>query len=193
MANTITPGNLVQGPADVYYGAFGTTEPADAAVGTAPGAGWTGIGGTQGGVNFEVDNTYDQQTVDQLIDPVGARLTKRAIQVTFKIAEATLTNLNLAMNSLMTQGSGTGYSTSDPQTTTSATQPTYSALIVDGWAPALAGGGAARRRVIVRKVLSQAKVQLTYNMTGNAVYDITWTAYYVSPSIPPFHVVDATS
>lgn len=191
----ITAVNICQGPATVYYGAFGATEPADSNAGVtgAPGAGWTDIGGTQGGVVFELDNTYDQITVDQLIDPIGARLTKRMIQVTFKVAETTLNNLNVAVNNLMTQASGTGYATADPQTTTSATQPTYSALIIDGWAPTLSSGSAARRRIIVRKVLSQAKIQMTYNMATNNQYDLTWTAYYVSSSISPFHVIDATA
>jgi hypothetical protein len=158
-----------------------------------PGAGWTDIGATQGGVTVEVDNTYDQLTVDQLVDPVGARLTKRLIQVTFKAAETTLNNLQVAMNSLMSQSSGAGYATADPQTTTSATQPTYAALIIDGWAPTLASGAAARRRIIVRKVISQVKTQLVYNMATNTTYDLTWTAFYVSASIAPFHIIDATA
>ncbi|MEV5710177.1 hypothetical protein [Actinoallomurus sp. NPDC052274] len=191
--NVVTPANLVQGPADVYAGGFGATEPADSAVATAPGAGWTGVGGTQGGVTAEIDNTYDQLTVDQLVDPVGARLTKRQIQVTLKLAEATLENLNLVLNNLLTMGSGTGYATADLQTTTSATQPTYAALLIDGWAPALATGAAARRRIIVRKVLSQAKVQFSYQMQNNNVYDCTLTAFYVSQSISPIHIVDQTA
>lgn len=159
----------------------------------APGAGWTDIGATQGGVIVEVDNTYTPIDVDQLVDPIGARLTKRSIQVTFKAAETTLNNLNVAINSLLTQASGSGYATGDLQTTTSATQPTYSALIIDGWAPTLSSGAAARRRITVRKVLSQAKAQLAYNMQSNNVYDLTWTAFYVSPSISPVHWIDQTS
>lgn len=190
---SVTPGNLVQGPATLYTGAFGVTEPTDANVTSAPGAGWTDVGATTGGVHFEIDSTYTDQKVDQLVDPAGARLTARKITVQTKLAEATLTNLNLAMNSLITSGAGAGYATADPQTTTSATQPTYAALCIDGWAPVLASGAAARRRVIVRKVLSVAKAQLTYDMTNQAVYDVTFTAYYVSPSIAPFHIVDQSA
>jgi hypothetical protein len=189
----VQPLNLTQGPATLWYGAFGSAEPADPAVSSSPSTPpWTDIGGTQGGVQFEVDNTYTPQEVDQLVDPVGARLTKRAITVTVKLAETTLNNLLLAQNNLISSGSGTGYITSDPLTTTSATQPTYAALIVDGWAPTLSTGAAARRRIIIRKVLSQAKVVLTYNMQNNTTYDCTFTAYYVSSSIPPYHIVDQT-
>lgn len=192
---SVNPVNICQGPATVYFGAFGATEPADSNAGVtgAPGAGWTDIGATQGGVVVDVENTYDQITVDQLIDPIGARLTKRTIQVTFKAAETTLTLLNNALNNLLTQASGTGYATGDLQTTTSATQPTYAALLIDGWAPTLSAGTAARRRAIVRKVLSQAKIQLNYSMATNGTYDLTWTAYYVSPSISPVHWIDQTA
>lgn len=192
----VTPANITQGPATVYTAAFGSTEPADsnAAIINPPAAPWTDIGGTQGGVVFEVDNTYTAQDVDQLVDPVGARLTKRAMTCTFKIAETTLNNLNVAaMNSLMTPSSGVGYTTSDPQTTTSATQPTYIALILDAWAPTLPTGAAARRRIILRKCLSQAKIQFAYNMQNNAVFEVVFTLYYVSSSISPFHVAEQTA
>lgn len=191
---SVTPANLVQGPATVWTGSYGTSAPADSAVTSAPGAGWADVGGTQGGVMSEVDNTYTQQVVDQLVDPVGARLTKRAISVTTQLAEATLANLQLITNQLVTLGVQSGYTTADLQTTTSATQPAYTTLIIDGWAPTAGTSEiACRRRVIVWKVLAQAKVSLAYEMEKNAVYNVTWVAYYVSPSISPIHYVDQTS
>lgn len=191
---SINPSNLVQGPAILWFGAFGAVEPLDTAIGTAPNpAVWTDSGATQGGVTWELDDTMEDQVVDQVPMPVGARLTKRALTVTAKLAEASLNNLALAMNHAVTQGSGTGYATLDPVETTSATQPTYTALIVDGWAPLLSSGAAARRRLIVRKTLSQPKIQLAYAMSGNGVYDVTWTGYYVSSSIVAFHTVDQTA
>lgn len=190
---SVTPSNLVQGPAILWFAGFGTAEPADSAVGSAPGGSWADVGGTQGGVNWEVDDTYEDQVVDQVAMPVGARFTKRAVTVTAKLAEATLSNMALALNSQVTQASGSGYATLEPIEGTSATQPTFTALIVDGWAPTLSSGGAARRRLIVRKALSQPKIQLAYAMSGNGVYDVTWSGYYVSSSIKAFHVVDQTA
>jgi hypothetical protein len=192
---SVTPTNIVQGPATLYWGTFGTTEPADSNAGViaAPGGGWTDFGGTQGGVGLEVDSTYGKINVDQLVDPVGARLTARMITVTATLVEATLNNLYQVMNGQAVQSSGTGYATLDPTTTTSATQPTYSGLIIDGWAPTLSSGAAARRRLIVRKVLSEAKVSEKYTLTDQVQYAVTWTAYYVSPSIAPFHIIDQTA
>lgn len=192
---SIVPFNLCQGPATLWWGAFGTSEPADSAVSSPPGAGWTDVGGIADGTSvlFEVDLTYTDQGVDQLVDPVGARLTKRMIQITAALAETTLANLTLCTNQLMTTSVQSGYTTADPLTTSSATQPTYTALIIDGWAPTLSTGAAARRRIILRKSLSNSKIALEYEKAKGSVYNTTWTGYWVSSSVAPYHVVDATA
>jgi len=142
----------------------------------------------------EVDNTYTQQNVDQLVDPVGARLTKRAISVTTQLAEATLQNLSLALNGLLTISPQSGYSTAMLQTTTSATQPEYTSLIIDGWAPTTGTTETScRRRAILYKGLTQSKISMEYDMQKNAVYSVVWTAYWVSPSISPIYWDDQTS
>jgi hypothetical protein len=191
---SVTPTNIAQGPAVLWYAAYGTATPADSAVTSPPGASWTDVGGTQGGVNLAVDNTYTPQEVDQLVDPVGARLTKRAITLTVTLAEASLANLQLACNELLTLSVNTGYTTTDLQTTTSATQPTYATLIIDGWAPTTGTTEVScRRRIIMWKSLSQAKIGLGYEMAKNVVYDCVFTSYYVSSSISPVHIIDQTS
>lgn len=191
----LTPFNLVQGPATVYTGAFGTTEPADSAVASLPGAGWTDVGILADGTSalLELDLTYGDQGADQLVDPVGARLTKRTVQVTLSLAEATLNNMQLAMNQLATINVQTGYSTLDPLTTGSATQPTYTAIMIDGWAPTLSTGLAAKRRIIVRKTLTASKLAMEYEKSKAAIFACTFTAYYVSASIGLFHICDATA
>lgn len=191
---SVTPSNLAQGPAVLWYAAYGTAAPADSAVTSPPSSAWTDVGGTQGGVSLSVDNTYTAQEVDQLVDPVGARLTKRAITLTVTLAEATLANLQLASNELMTISVDSGYSTADWQTTTSATQPSYATLIIDGWAPTTGTTEVScRRRIILWKALSQAKIGLGYEMAKNVVYDCVFTSYYVSSSVSPVHVIDQTS
>jgi hypothetical protein len=192
----INPSNVIQGPATIYWGAFGVTEPADtnAALIAAPGAGWTDMGATTGGVTVSVEHTYGQIKADQLVDSIGARLTGRTITVAMSLLEATLQNLLVAMNqagNIATPASG--ISTFDPTTATSATQPTYTALLVDGWAPTLGTGAAARRRIIVRKLLSDVKASAKYDLVTQVTWDCTFTAYYVSNSIAPFHIQDQTS
>ena len=195
---SVTASNLVLGPARLYVAAFGSAEPADSTVTpngttTPPGSPWTDVGGTDGGVNFEVDSTYTPLAVDQIIMDVGARLTEIKFQVTAKLSEVTLANLNTAMNSIGVTSGGTGYSTLDIPVGSAASQPTYAALIIDGWAPFTASGAPALRRVIVRKVLAQTKAMLSYDKKSQLGYECTWAAYFVSSSINPVHIIDQTS
>jgi hypothetical protein len=195
----VTVANLILGPARLYAAPFGTTEPTDASVTpngttTPPGGSWIDVGGTEGGVNFEVDSTYTGLTVDQIIMEVGARLTDLKMQVTTKLSEITLNNVNTALNSIATYATGSGYETLDINVGSAASQPTYAALIIDGWGPALASTGAsALRRVIVRKVLSQTKVGLMHDRKTQQSIDCSWSTYYVSSSLVPVHIVGQTA
>jgi uncharacterized protein YejL (UPF0352 family) len=194
----VNAANLVMGPCRLYVAAFGSTEPADSAVTpngptNPPGAPWTDVGGTDGGVTFEADSTYTGLQVDQITMEVGARLTESKISVTTKLSEMTLGNLQTALNNIGITSSGSGYETLEIPVGTTSTQPSYSALIIDGWAPMLTTGAPALRRVIVRKVLSQVKATLAYDKKTQQAYDVTWQAYFVSSSINPVHVVDQTA
>jgi hypothetical protein len=185
----VTATNIVQGPATLYTGAFGATEPLDTAVNAAPAASaWTDVGGTNDGVKMAIDQTYVELEVDQIVDRVGSRLTKRDFTIATTLAEPTLTNLSLVLNG-GTAASGAGYSSFEPSYASSATQPTYKALIFDGWAP----GGAYTRRAIVRKVLSVKATELASTKDKMTVFAVEFAGHYVSSSIAPLHVVDQTS
>jgi hypothetical protein len=190
--------NLVLGPARIYWAPQGTTEPADLSVTndgwlTPPPSPWTDFGGTDGGVNVEIDTTYTDLTVDQIIMAVGARLTELKMQVTAGLAEITNANINEALNNIAQTGSGTGFVTMEIPVGSSATQPDYSALCIDGWGPLTAVGGPALRRVIVRKVLSTAKVALTSDKKTQQKIDTTWNAYFVGEGVNPIRIITATA
>jgi hypothetical protein len=194
----VTASNLVLGPARLYAAAVGSTEPLDSAVTpngttTPPSSPWVDVGGTDGGVQLNVAGTYQDLVVDQTIVPVGARLTDLAMDVTVKLSEMTLNNLNLALNSITAQGSGSGYATSDITVTSVASQPTYAALIIDGWAPALSSGAAALRRVICRKTLSQPKVDFMFDRKTQQGIACVFKIFVVSSSVNPIHIIDQTS
>lgn len=194
MALTVT--NLVVGPASLWYAPVGTTEPAYSAITSPPGAGWTDVGMTADGTSLllEIDQTITDFSAEQIIDRIGGRTTKRIIQVTATLQEATLQNMALALNQLATITAGSGYSVLDPITANSASQPTYMALILDGWAPTTGTvETACRRRVVIRKCLSASKVDLEYEKTKPVMYSTTWAGYYVSAAISPFEVVDQQS
>ena len=186
---TVVATNLVQGPATMYTGAFGATEPLDTAVNAVPSAStWTDVGGTNDGVKLNIDQTYAELEVDQIVDRVGSRLTKRDFTVATTLAEPTLTNLALVLNG-GTAASGSGYASFEPSFASSATQPTYKALLFDGWAP----GGAFTRRAIVRKVLSVKATEQAYTKDKMTVFAVEFAGHYVSSSIAPVHWVDQTS
>jgi hypothetical protein len=185
------------GPATVYTGAFGSTEPAYSAISSPPSSSvWTDVGGTADGTSvlLEVEHTLTNINVEQLIDPVGARVSKRVIQVTVALEEATLANMNLAMNQLSTISPGSGYTVFDPLTAITSFQPTYMAILIDGWAPTTNTTEVeCRRRMIIRKCLSSSKVDLEYEKTKPVLFNTTWTGFFISTSIAPFEIIDATS
>jgi hypothetical protein len=193
----IQPLNVVMGPATVYYAPFGSTEPAYTAITSPPNSSvWTDVGGTSDGtgVLLEIEHTFTDIHVEQLVDPVGARLSKRVIQVTVSLEEATLANLQLAMNQLLTISPGSGYTVADPLTSITSLQPNYQAIIIDGWAPTTGTTEVeCRRRMIIRKCLSSSKVDLEYEKTKPTMFNTTWTGFYVSSSVAPFEIIDQTS
>jgi hypothetical protein len=180
--------NLILGPATLYQGTYGATEPADAAVNATPQASaWTDMGGTQDGVTLTIDQTYTALEVDQIVDRAGSRLTKRDMMIETSLAEATLENLSVALNG-GTAATGAGYKTLEPLFASSATQPNYTAMLFDGW-----GANSFRRRAIVRKVLSTDSVGMAYTKDKQTLFKTKFTAHYVTASIAPFHIVEATS
>lgn len=190
--------NLVQGPATVFIGAFGATEPANGAVNSTPQASaWTDLGGTTDGATISINQEYKELEVDQVVDIPGRRLTKRDMTVKTNLAEPTLQNLLYSLNDVnggALGASGTGFSGYyEPAFTDSATQPTYRSLILWGWAPGGSGAGGTtskRRMVILRKVLSSDNVEFAYKKEDQTVFSVTWSVHYVSSSIAPFKIVD---
>lgn len=178
---TVTSTNLIQGPATLYAADFGATEPATIA--TAPTTPWLDLGGTKDGVELGVVDEWAVLEVDQVIYEVGRNRTKRVVTIGTNLAEATLANLALAMNNT---GPTTNVIEGDDGLT--AFSPSYKAIILDGIAP-----GGFRRRVIVRKVLQTTAVKSSYKKDGQVLIPVLFTGHWVSTSIKPFKIEDATS
>lgn len=192
---SVNPQNLVLGPCKLYYGPFGATEPLDSTVTpqgylTPPPAPFIDFGGTDGGVTLEIDTEYTKLSVDQIIMSVGARLTGLTMTVAGKLAEITQANMAQALNNITSSGSGSGYITMDIPVGSSATQPDYTCLIIDGWGPMLSTGLPALRRAIVRKTLNTAKIQLVGDKKTQQSIDCSFDAFFVSASLNPIHIID---
>jgi len=195
MAGVVNPSNAVMGPINLWYGAFGATEPAQTNAGLIadPGAGWTFGGGTNGGISWEIDHVITDLNFDQVIDPVGGRVTDRTGMVTFNAAEPTLAMLTLALDNLGTTTVGSGISTYSPGQPNSATPLAYNAILLDGWAPLLGSGAAARRRAIFRKMLNAPKIITNGDPVKQLVWALSVKMYWVSASIDPYIVMDQTA
>lgn len=179
---------LIAGPAQMWTATFGTAEPADSTVNVAVSAsGWTDAGGTQDGVSVNVNREFMELEVDQIVDVPGRRITKRDVQVVTNMAEPTLENFKLSMNG-GTIAASSGYSTYEPDDSNSATQPSYTAVLLDGWAPQN-----FKRRVVVRKCLSIETIESAYKKDEQFLYPVTWAAHYVSTSLKPFRLIDQTA
>lgn len=177
----VTSTNLIQGPAVLYSGLFGATEPATVA--TTPSTGWTDVGGTKEGAELTIADEYAVLDVDQIIYEIARRRTKRVVSIKTSLAEATLANLALA---IANTAPAANVLTADDGL--AAFAPAYGAVLMDGIAP-----GGFRRRVIVRKTLPTDSVGVAYKKDGQTLIPVTWTAHWVSSSIAPFIVTDATA
>jgi hypothetical protein len=187
---TATVANLIQGPGNLYSGAFGAAEPADASSNNAPpstGA-WTDAGGTLAGVALTITRTYVELAVDQIIDVPGRRQTKREFSVTTELAEATLANLALAGNNDSAASTAVATSIYEPNLGVASTQPVYAALIFDGFAPS-----GFNRRFVVRKALQTAPVVSKYSKVDQTVFTVVFEAHYVSATVKPFRILDQTA
>lgn len=177
----VTSTNLIQGPATLYQAVFGATEPATVAA--APAVAWTDVGGTKDGVELSINDEYAVLDVDQIIYEIARRRTKRVVTVKTSLAEATLANLAIA-----TANTAPAANVLNADDGLAAFAPAYGALLVDGIAP-----GGFRRRIIIRKTLPTDSVGMAYKKDGQTLLPVTWTAHWVSASITPFKIEDATS
>lgn len=173
--------NLIQGPATIYGATFGATEPA--AITDAFGVGWTDLGGTKEGITLNIEQTYSDLTVDQIIDVVDRRRTARMVSIGTSLAEATLANLALAISNTAPTAN-----ILELDNGLNAFKPAYGAYAFDGIAP-----GGFRRRVILRKTLGTGNVAMAYTKDGQTVIPTTFQGQWVSASISMLKIQDATS
>lgn len=189
MATTVS--NLVIGPANLYVADFGAVETGLvtlASLSVAPTGGtWRDVGSTTDGVSLTIEQEFAELEVDQVLDRVGSRPVKRGLTVETNLAELTLENLKTALNG-GTITTGTGVATYTPIVNLTTGEPSYITLIIDGAAP----GTGKPRRVIVRKALSTDNIEFAYNKEDQSVYSVSFSAHFVSPTIAPFIIVDAT-
>lgn len=95
-----------------YLAPYSSTNamPADSAWATSPGGLWRDVGGTDGGLGFNIGTNYDDVLIDQSVDAVAVIPTGRDIHMTAQLAEFTAQNLKDATSqgSLATVAASSG-------------------------------------------------------------------------------------
>lgn len=183
---TVTASNLLQGPVALYTAAFGAAEPATISTEIDLEV-WRDLGGTSDGLEVSVSDDYAQLTVDQLLMAPESRRTGRSVTAKSNLAEVTLDNLALAITQVAPAAASAGQRTLDLEDGLSAFQPTYFAILAEGFAP-----GGFRRRIIIRKALQTDETAQSYKKDDQTLIPVTFTAHYISSSIPSVSWIDAT-
>jgi hypothetical protein len=186
-------GNVLMGPATIYAGATGviTAAPTDANVNSTPAASaWTDIGASNGGVSWTVTPKFTPLVVDQVVDNIDDRLTSRDIMVTLTLAEMTLTNLALAINTTI-GATGANFGTLEPNYGPFASQTLKTSFLIDGFAPVSGSAPAnARRRLYIPRAQQTGKVEWLSAKDKEQGILLTLKAYYVSTTVSPVHITD---
>jgi hypothetical protein len=191
MANKLAY-QVLMGAASLYNGLYQAAEPADTAVNSAPQASaWTDMGFTDDGSTIMLNQEFATMTVDQVADIIGRRMTQRDVQVKTNLAEATLENLTIGLNS-GTIATGSGFKSYTPVFNGTEMQPTYFAALLDGSAPASAAGVNKRRRFILRRILSIDNVESAYKKDELTLVPVTFGCHYIDTTTAPFKIVDET-
>lgn len=183
----VTIAELIVGPANVWHKLFtdGAAEPADPSV--TPAAGWVDLGATHDGVNLTIAQSFEQITADQVVDVLMSVPNERTFNVETNLMQATLEKFKVVSNG-GTITSGVGFRQWEPIVDLVNTDVSYGALLIRGRAPATG----KMRDVIVRRTLVTNDVQFSYVKAGSLVLGTTFTGHYVSPSVAPFVIRDAT-
>jgi len=156
---TLTVSNVVlPAPVRVYIGPESTAAPANSiSKGTAWGGSWVEVGLTEGGATLKTEVEKYEVMVDQYNAPVKDFITKQTAQITFAVAESTLTQLKQAIG-FGTVTSGSTESTLGVAATDGI--PTYYAVGFEIYAPGATSSNSWYRRVIIWKGSPQAGVEL---------------------------------
>lgn len=181
---------LLQGPARIYVGAFGATEPAITVPLAAPSTGWTEVGLTQGGTTLNISQEYAALEADQILDRAGSAPTSREISVVTNMAEVTLDNLVIALNGGTVTPTASSATVWEPEYDEEAFVPEYRAVILRGYGPRGEDGLRKRRHVIVRKVLSTEGVEVAFSKTDQTVLAVTFLGHFVDDTTAPIAILD---
>lgn len=148
----------ISGTCDIYFGAFGATEPDKTVLNPDP-AKWFLAGTTEGGLDLGVATEWFKSKVDQVNTPINSRLTSQEVSFKFSLSSDRARTLQAALNAgIKTTDDDdiepTGYLARDRQV--------YIAVLIQGEAT---DGGFDR--FIGRRTLNVAAITYSFKKDGN--------------------------
>lgn len=175
--------NILGGPMDVFEAPVGTVEPteADNLNGFALNAAWRDCGGSNGGLNLAIAQSFGKVTADQTVDILGSMANERSVTAELSLLESQMLNLKL-INNGGTVASGALTEKFEPITNTVVTPPTYRAMLFRG-VSAINGRSAI---FIMRRCLNTSDSQFKFVKDNATMWGVTMTSHYVSSAIAPF-------
>jgi hypothetical protein len=176
----VTVTNLLQGPAEMFVGAFGALEP------TAPGdeldpAIWRDLGGTNDGVAVAIETTWAELSVDQVLDIPHQTPTKRVATLKTNLAEPTLANWAVAQNAPEPVDGRF-----EPATDGSEFVTLYRSVLLRG----AADSTGAPRLVIVRRAIQIDATESSYKKDGQTLLPVNFASHWVSRSVAPYAIIE---
>lgn len=178
--------SLVQGPATVYIGNYGSPEPSGSGIWNTPSTTyWTPVGVTRGGVSVDIQQEWKTVELKQIADTTLRRLDRRTVTAKTSLSEPTLGNVLYVLNG-GTTASGSGWRSYEaPLAANEATPLTYYTILIYGWAPNF-----KRRLVILRKCISSEGTQFSYKKDDQTELTVCWSVHNVSSVVTPFKIID---
>lgn len=162
------PFEIIIGPANVWVATVGTTFPELTAI---PGAAWTSLGRTEGGVAVTFGQTIKEITVDQAMMPVKLIRTMASMKVEFQLAEITMEHLAKALG-LTVVDTAPGAGTIGTRSLTLAFSGTITryAMLVRGPSPYMDANADFR----LPNVAQDGEIKLAYVKDDKSVAPTSW-------------------
>lgn len=162
--------NVITGVGTLYAAPLGTTEPT-ACTGAWP-AGWTALGYTEQGSQFQIKPTANPVNVEEEYWPVRNVITAYEGHLTFALAETTFQNWMLALNAGIGTSQLTGSHGTNPSDGSSWVEmPTIGTeqRVMLGWDSLTEGttAGQVTGRLIVRQCFQVGTAQVTRRKGAN--------------------------
>lgn len=160
--------NVIAGSGTLYLAAAGTSLPVLTSLPITWPAGFVASGYTDDGIDFAYTPTFKDILVDEELGPVQTILTAEKLEISLKMAETTLLNLQKAI-------AGSSMTLTSTLSTLYLGSPNTTQEWILGFQGPAPGTGATRA-IIVYRVKAKAAVQFKYQRKDKIVYAVKFEA-----------------